>query len=297
MWPPGGHGMFSILGDERTFTRIIGPRGPDYQAHAHSWLVTPAACYPAPEGVGWSAGRATQVLSLSKASEMSQESAQEEYDREFEAKDGDSEKLKAAFLQVADIRKFEIELYWKRAGYFWALIAIAFAGYFAILSSDRIPNKFFLSSVVGSIGFVFTFAWYLVNRGSKYWQENWENHLDLLEDEITGPLYKTLLERPGYDSLSEKLVTGPLSVSVSKINQWVSVFVLFVWTTLAVYSVYKTIASLEVTLHDWGIIGAQLTVFLGAVLSCVLMVAKGRTHKGEHKPNMIRKKTRIGARS
>jgi hypothetical protein len=136
---------------------------------------------------------------------------QDRYDGKFETKNAQSEKLKVAFYQVSDIRKFEIDLYWKRAGYFWALIAVAFAGYFAILSSQHIPNKFFLSFIVGAIGLVFTFAWHLVNRGSKYWQENWENHLDLLEDGITGPLYKTLLERPCLDSLSEKLVTGPLS--------------------------------------------------------------------------------------
>jgi len=160
---------------------------------------------------------------------------QNDYDEKFDTKNADSKKLKRAFDQVSDIRKFEIELYWKRAGYFWALIAVAFAGYFAILSSQYIPNKLFLSFVVSSIGFVFTFAWYLVNRGSKYWQENWENHLDLLENEITGPLYKTVLERPGLNTLSEKLVTGPLSVSVSKINQWVSVFVLVIWLLLSTY--------------------------------------------------------------
>lgn len=219
--------------------------------------------------------------------------SQEEYDRNFETKNPKSDKLKAAFAQVSDIRKFEIELYWKRAGYFWTLIAVAFAGYFAILSADNIPNKFFLSFIVGSIGFVFTFAWYLVNRGSKYWQENWENHLDLLEDEITGPLYKTLLERPGGDPLSEQLVTGPLSVSVSKINQWVSVFVLFVWLLLAVYSVFKTIITLNVSSSDWLVISAHLIVAGVAFLSCVFMVARGKTHKGVHTPNMVVRKTII----
>jgi len=150
---------------------------------------------------------------------------QDEYDIIFEAKDEKSDLLKAAFAQVADIRKFEIELYWKRSTYFWALIAVAFAGYFAILAADKIPNKFFLSLVVACIGIVFTYAWHLANRGSKYWQENWENHLDLLEDKVTGPLYKTRLDRPSHINKSEKYVTGPLPVSVSKINQWVSVFV------------------------------------------------------------------------
>lgn len=70
---------------------------------------------------------------------------QQEYDKKFETNNPKSELLKAAFDQVSDIRKFEIELYWKRATYFWALIAVAFAGYFSILASEHMPNKFFLA--------------------------------------------------------------------------------------------------------------------------------------------------------
>ena len=214
---------------------------------------------------------------------------QDKYDRIFDTKNPDSKKLRAAFDQVSDIRKFEIELYWKRAGYFWALIAAAFAGYFAILSSEHISSKYFLSFILSAIGFVFTFAWYLVNRGSKYWQENWENHLDLLEDQITGPLYKTLLERPELKSWPEKFVTGPLSVSVSKINQWVSAFVLFIWLLLAAYSVNKTITSS----HNYLVIYVYLFVVSTVLLSCCLMLKEGKTHKGDHNPNMIERKTRI----
>jgi len=68
---------------------------------------------------------------------------QDEYDLRFEAKDKDSKKLKAAFDQVSDIRKFEIELYWKRAAYFWALIAVAFAGYFKYLHQKKYPENIF----------------------------------------------------------------------------------------------------------------------------------------------------------
>jgi hypothetical protein len=218
---------------------------------------------------------------------------QDEYDKNFETKDHDSKKLKAAFDKVSDIRKFEIELYWKRAGYFWALIAVVFVGYFAILSSDKIGYDFFLSFVVGAIGFVFTFAWYLVNRGSKYWQENWENHLDLLEDEITGPLGKTVLERPGLDTWPEKLVTGPLSVSVSKINQWFSVFVLFVWVCLAGYSAYNAGSMLDISSKVWLGMGAYLVVGIAALLSCFLMVKDGKSQKGKRSPKMIRRTTQI----
>ncbi|WP_333653981.1 RipA family octameric membrane protein [Dissulfurispira sp.] len=108
-----------------------------------------------------------------------------------------------ALDHALDIRKFEIELYWKRAAYFWTLIAAAFAGYFAILGSEHLKNKEYLAYIVGSIGLLFTWAWFLVNRGSKYWQENWENHVDMLEDKFTGPLYKTVLHRPRIKMLKD----------------------------------------------------------------------------------------------
>lgn len=33
-----------------------------------------------------------------------------------------SEKREKALLQTLDVRKFEIELYWERAAYFWTLL-------------------------------------------------------------------------------------------------------------------------------------------------------------------------------
>ena len=112
------------------------------------------------------------------------------------------------------------------------LIAAAFAGYFAILSAEHLDDKAFLAHVVACIGLLFTWAWCLVNRGSKQWQENWENHVDMLEDDITGPLYKTVLSRPKSESTLIDYLIGPGRFSVSKINQWVSYFTLFIWLTL-----------------------------------------------------------------
>ena len=218
---------------------------------------------------------------------------QEDYDKKFETKDSESKLLKSAFDQVSDIRKFEIELYWKRATYFWALIAVAFAGYFSILASEHMPNKYFLALIVSCIGLVFTFAWFLSSRGSKYWQENWENHLDLLEDKVTGPLYKTLLERPGHINTVEKYITGPLSVSVSKINQWVSVFVVFSWGVLVSYSGYKSLSPLALSIDQWLVIGSHSLVIIIALLSCAMMFGFGKTHKEKHTPKVVERETEI----
>lgn len=135
-----------------------------------------------------------------------------------------SDRIKArrAFEKAWATRNFEIEMYWKRATYFWAFIASTFLGYFALLNSVNYTrlDQFNHAEVyfVICIGFVLSFAWTLTNIGSKAWQRHWEVHVDLLEDEFTGPLYKT--------------VHPKLTYSVSKINEIVSATVTFTWLLL-----------------------------------------------------------------
>ena len=158
---------------------------------------------------------------------------EKEYKRLFGI-DPQNEELRSKALDRAlDIRKFEIELYWKRAAYFWTLIAAAFAGYFVIFGSEHMLHKETMAFTVACVGFLVTFAWLQVNRGSKRWQENWENHVDMLEDAVTGPLYKTVLSRPFNPDLFERWFTGPGNISVSKTNQIVSLFTLIIWLVLA----------------------------------------------------------------
>jgi hypothetical protein len=145
-------------------------------------------------------------------------------------------KAKAALDLALDIRKFEIGLYWQRAAYFWALIAAAFAGYFAILSAEKLADREYLAYIVSCIGLIFSWAWFLVNSGSKYWQENWENHVDMLEDGVVGPLYKTILHRPSDRPFFEKYIFGPQAISVSRVNLGVSIFSLFIWIALILHS-------------------------------------------------------------
>lgn len=146
----------------------------------------------------------------------------------------DPKKTEAALEHALDIRKFEIGLYWQRATYFWALIAVTFAGYFAVLAAEHMSaiDKTFNAFVIACVGLIFSLSWFLANRGSKYWQENWENHVDMLEDGITGPLYKTILHRPKNANLLSRAIEGPAPFSVSQINQWVSLFTLLIWLCL-----------------------------------------------------------------
>jgi lipopolysaccharide export LptBFGC system permease protein LptF len=61
-------------------------------------------------------------------------------------------KRECAYKLALQIRQFEIELYWKRATYFWTLIAATFAGYFALATSkEPHPGLVFLVSCIGLV--------------------------------------------------------------------------------------------------------------------------------------------------
>lgn len=141
-------------------------------------------------------------------------------------------KYKEALSRAWKNRDFEIEMYWKRATYFWIFLATTFAGYFALLTVDiyKVENKmdiYLLELIIICLGIGFSWSWVLVNRGSKKWQENWEAHIDLLEDKVTGPIYKVVKDKNGYN------------YSVSKINEYVSIFVLIIWCSLLAYFLLK----------------------------------------------------------
>ena len=201
----------------------------------------------------------------------------DEYNRAFHLprepkteKEEASESSKAAMaacesaLTIAlDIRKFEIDLYWKRATYFWSFLAVTLAGYFGLLVAMDLPDKQRGEALltVSCLGFVFSLAWYFVNRASKFWQENWEKHVDLLEDAPIGPLYKTVLS----DSrLRWWRFAGPYPFSVSKLNQLLSLFVAGLFLLLA-----------ATTSHRYYRIGRPIDKFANGVVALTAAIVVG----------------------
>lgn len=145
----------------------------------------------------------------------------------------ENEILKEAFRIALDTRKFEIELYWKRATYFWVIIASAFTGYLALVKTGGEIDEMVL--LVAFLGYNFSLAWYFVNRGSKYWQENWEYHVSQLEERVIGPLYKIIK----YPEANFFHLTKEYPFSVSRVNQLLSLLMIFVWMFLLSYSIYE----------------------------------------------------------
>ena len=180
---------------------------------------------------------------------------QEEYYRQF-----DKKVVRKALERAWQTRNFEIEMYWKRATYFWTILGAALVAYGVLLKISKQQAE-----VVACLGFVLSLAWVLNNIGSKAWQANWEAHIDLLEDSITGPLYKTIKHQYTY--------------SVSKINLIVSCYFVFLWAILF----------LSIFLH----LGKDAIVYLSLVAAIIASFAMsfgyGRSDHSKTKHQMWRR--------
>jgi hypothetical protein len=173
-----------------------------------------------------------------------------------------------ALAQAHDIRKFEIELYWKRASYFWTIIAVAFAGFFSTSQTADISNSY----AIACLGFIVSLGWYQVNRASSAWQRNWEIHVDLLEDGVTGPLHKAIMNRRSYPFWD---LAGPYAYSPSRLNAIMSLVVVGAWLILLVRSIARTI-------QNRGDLGTIYTFSLLLVLASIAMFVfahSGRSRK------------------
>ena len=117
-----------------------------------------------------------------------------QYNQDFDRKQNSREK---ALMVALETRKFEIDLYWRRTAYFWAFIVSIYAAYYFVLTAkiSFADAAFRNIALIGLsfLGYFFSLAWWMVNKGSKFWQENWEKHVCWLEKPIQGPLYGTYL--------------------------------------------------------------------------------------------------------
>ena len=171
-----------------------------------------------------------------------------------------------------DIRKFEIELYWRRATYFWTFIAAAFVAFFGVRWAEGLgrEDKQILSFVVSNLGLVFSFGWFLINRGSKFWQQNWEIQVDRLENQSSESLYRLV----AYKDKNNCWLVDPESYSVSKINQMTSFYVALIWFGLWAWQLSVQVG-LSITYDH---IGGILIVFaFVSIAFCISFHCEGKT--------------------
>ncbi len=136
----------------------------------------------------------------------------------------EKQKVETALKRAYEQRKFEIEHYWKRATYFWGFQVAIFATFGLVWKDDGTTHAPGLLLALASIGLATAIANAFSARGSKFWQENWEKHIDMLEDEIEGRLHKMVW-----------LDEGDMSFSVSGVNQALNDCFVAFWLFATIY--------------------------------------------------------------
>ena len=144
--------------------------------------------------------------------------------------ESDRERVKVALDRAHEIRQFEIRLYWHRSLFFWGFILTLFASLGLTLTADDQTVLIKLASIgIALLGLFTNCAWHYIEKGSKAWQANWELHIDCLEDDITGKLYKTRLwldgEKDNFFSVSK--ITETVIIAFGIFWFFASVFVTF----------------------------------------------------------------------
>jgi hypothetical protein len=141
-----------------------------------------------------------------------------------------TDKLKILEL-TADVRKFEIGLFWSRSLFFWGFTSVAIVSYGVAYS--RGPKE--LQFAAACLGIVCSVVWTLTNRSSKYWQKVWEVKAASASCDAIG---RNIFEQPRLDALSikDKIKAFPwwsAHFSVSKLAIAFSDFTALVWFGLA----------------------------------------------------------------
>jgi len=108
----------------------------------------------------------------------------------------DKDMMFLALEKAHEVRQFEIRLYWQRSLFFWGFILFFFYLYLELLKIDE-QDAWVLLQTAGLtvIGQFTSAAWIFVEKGSRTWQQNWEYHIDFLENPITGSLHKSAIGR------------------------------------------------------------------------------------------------------
>lgn len=168
---------------------------------------------------------------------------------------------KTALKKAWEIRNYEINLYWHRAAYFWAFnTSLACACY------QLYKHKADFSALIIAgcllLGLACSIAWILSNIASKRWQENWENHINILEDKVNGRLYKTTISN--YEHQPKP--------SVSRLNLKISCFVFVLWFTFCIGYAKELTSCLEIVIYT----GALITV-LKVMLLCEVDIPEIKT--------------------
>jgi hypothetical protein len=184
----------------------------------------------------------------------------------------DKDDFRKAFEFAADVRKFEIGLFWQRSLFFWGFITTTTVAYGAAYQTHN-RNLQFGAAVIGIVS---AFLWTLVNRSSLYWQRHWELELVAIQRKaIDQEIYGDEANRR--IGIEQGWFWKPLHYSLSKLLIAFSDFVVLIWLGLAFVSSPLWLLVRECGLTSSYVPAIAITIFAVTFLVVVLRRA-GPSH-------------------
>jgi len=161
--------------------------------------------------------------------------------------------ISKVYLLIHDIRKFETENFWKRSTFFWSTLVLVFGGYVLALKEGS-QYKYEISVTIALIACIYTTIFSLSTRGSKFWQDWWEEKAKDYEKFQKFNLFRQdMTETIRLESKKHFFLLRPRRWSVSKLTMVLSDMTALIWFGLYVkdgLNLYKQ-GKLDITFH-WG---------------------------------------------
>ena len=96
-------------------------------------------------------------------------------------------------------------------------------------------KSFFLSFLIANFAMVASWAWYLANRGSKYWQENWERIIDDIEMDLNIKIFGDVKD------IKPESIFHAKKYSLSRLAIALSFFTSFCWFVINCWLLFEKI--------------------------------------------------------
>lgn len=133
------------------------------------------------------------------------------------------EKQRRMLDKAHEIRRFELDLYWKRTTYFSVFTTLLFTGYFTASDDMWSPIALLLIAI---FGFAFVVIWALANHSGVFWYERWEKYVDQYEIKLGEELH------------AEKPCPCEKPTSLRVLNNCIVGLAALMWMCVLIYSVY-----------------------------------------------------------
>jgi len=166
---------------------------------------------------------------------------------------------RAALDRAYELRTFEIGLVWARATYFFTGQAAIFAAFALLIKEDDVAAVF-IAGALAILGSMTAWLGHLAAHGARFWQQNWEHHIDLLEDELEGRLHKSIVQN-----------RGDLRFSVSRAQIALTRIQIIFWLTMLAATPSRFFSVAKVPATDKHVAISTLLVLAATVLLGLLI--------------------------